>query len=119
MQSYFGEVWLVRLLVQRSLAAIYLTAFVSALNQFKALLGERGLLPVSQFLKRARFKDTPSVFTWRYSDRLLTALLWVAIVLSAAAVAGISEAGPYLLSVGTWLVLWVIYLSIVNVGQTF
>jgi hypothetical protein len=119
MQSYFGEVWLVRLLVQRTLAAVYLIAFIAALKQFKPLLGERGLLPVPDFLERARFRDTPSIFTWRYSDRLLEAVVWLGIVLSAAAVIGSSEAGPLLLSLSTWLVLWMLYLSIVNVGQTF
>ena len=119
MQSYFGEVWLVRLLVQRTLAAVYLIAFIAALKQFKALLGERGLLPVPHFLKRGRLGDSPSIFNWRYSDRLLDAVVWVGIILSAAAVLGISEAGPSLLSMSTWLVLWMLYLSIVNVGQTF
>src|SRR5207249_10905522 len=101
MQSYFGDVWLVRLLLQRTLAALYLIAFIGALKQFKPLLGERGLLPVPQFLKRAHFADTPSIFNWRYSDRLLDAVVWVGIVLSGLAVIGISEAGPLLLSVST------------------
>jgi Lipase maturation factor len=119
MEVYFGHVWLVRLLLQRVLAAIYLIAFIVAANQFKPLLGERGLLPVAAFLKRAGFWDAPSIFHWRYSDRLLHAVAWTGIILSGAAVAGLSEAGPLWLSMTTWLVLWVLYLSIVNVGQTF
>jgi hypothetical protein len=119
MYSYVGDVWLVRLLLQRALAAVYLIAFISALNQFKALLGERGLLPVPAFLKRTQFWETPSIFHWRYSDRLLGVVVWIGIVLSTAAVLGISEAGPLWLSMSTWLVLWILYLSIVNVGQTF
>ena len=70
MESYFGHVWLVRLLFQRALAAIYLIAFLAVLFQFRALLGERGLLPVPAFVKRLRFRDAPSIFHWRYSDRL-------------------------------------------------
>jgi hypothetical protein len=36
-----------RQVLQRGVAALYLVAFLSSLNQFPALLGERGLLPVS------------------------------------------------------------------------
>ena len=43
MESYCGEVWLARLLVQRGLAAIYLVAFVVVLRQFRPLLGEEAL----------------------------------------------------------------------------
>jgi hypothetical protein len=37
--------------------------------------------------------------------------------LSAVAVLGLSEAGPLWLSMAAWALLWVLYLSIVNVGQ--
>src|SRR4051812_47415928 len=39
------EDWLSRLVIQRGLAAVYLIAFLVAVNQFRPLLGERGLLP--------------------------------------------------------------------------
>lgn len=119
MEQYFGDVWLVRLLFQRALAAIYLIAFIVVLQQFKPLLGERGLLPVPAFLRRVSFRDAPSIFCWRYSDRLLDVLAWCGIALSAAALAGLSERLPIWLSMSTWLVLWFLYLSIVNVGQKF
>ena len=119
MDWYFGQVWLVRLLLQRSMAALYLIAFIVVLNQFRPLLGERGLLPVPQFLKRASFRDAPSIFFWRYSDRLLVAVACTGIVLSVAALFGITERGPYWVSLLAWLILWVLYLSVVNVGQTF
>lgn len=119
MEWYFGDVWLVRLLLQRALAAIYLIAFIVVLQQFKPLLGERGLLPVPAFLKRVSFRDAPSIFCWRYSDRLLDAVAWSGILLSAVALTGLSERFPLWLSTATWLVLWFLYLSIVNVGQKF
>jgi len=119
MESYFGDVWLVRFLIQRGLAAIYLFAFMVVLQQFKPLLGELGLLPVPLFLKHTSFRETPSVFMWRYSDRLLDAVGWTGLVLSAVALSGLSEHAPIWLSAATWLILWVLYLSIVNVGQTF
>ena len=119
MEWYFGHVWLVRLLLQRALAALYLIAFLSARGQFKALLGERGLLPVPAFTAMVRFRDAPSLFTWRYSDRLAAAVIWSGIALSALALAGVTEMGPLWLSVAAWLLMWALYLSIVNVGQTF
>ncbi len=118
-ESYFGEMWIARLLLQRGIAAIYLIAFIAVLRQFKPLLGERGLLPVPAFLERARFRDAPSVFWWRYSDRVLDTVAWTGAAVSACAVCGLTEAGPVWLSVTAWLLLYVLYLSIVNVGQTF
>ncbi len=119
METYFGDVWLVRLLIQRGLAAIYLIAFLDAYHQFPALLGERGLLPVPNHLARVRFLDAPSLFHLHYSDRFLRAVAALGIALALCALTGLSEAGPLWLSIGVWLLLWVLYLSIVNVGQTF
>jgi hypothetical protein len=111
--------WLVRCALQRGLAAIYLIAFVEAFCQFRPLLGDRGLLPVRDHLQDVRFVDAPSLFHFHYSDRFFGAVALLGIALSAAAVLGLCEAGPVWLSFGTWLVLWALYLSIVNVGQTF
>jgi hypothetical protein len=112
-------IWSARLLFQRGLAAMYLLAFISALNQFRPLLGERGLLPVPDWLRHARFRQSPSLFHFHYSDRAFAALAWTGSVLSLAALSGVSESGPVWLSFVVWFVLWVFYLSIVNVGQTF
>jgi hypothetical protein len=119
MNAYLDGIWTVRLLFQRGLAAVYVIAFVSALNQFRPLLGERGLLPVPQLLQRIRFRQAPSLFHLHYSDRLFAVVAWAGIALSVAAVSGASEAGPVWLSFAVWFGLWVLYLSIVNVGQTF
>lgn len=119
MHSYFDSVWIARLLVQRGMAAIYLVAFLVVLNQFKPLLGERGLLPVPHYLRRTHYLQSPSIFHIRYSDALLTAVAWTGIVISALALCGITEVGPIWVSIGAWLVLWVLYLSVVNVGQLF
>ena len=111
--------WLVRLLFQRGLAAIYVLAFWSALNQFRALLGERGLLPVPDFLRHVRVLDSPTLFHLHYSDRFFLLLGSIGLALSTAALLGLTDSGPLWLSIVCWLVLWIIYLSIVNVGQTF
>jgi Lipase maturation factor len=41
------------------------------------------------------------------------------VALAAAALLGLPEQGPAWLSMVVWLALWGLYLSIVNVGQTF
>ena len=119
MTFYFGHVWLTRLLLQRGMAAVCLIAFIAVLLQFKPLLGERGLLPVPDLLKRTRFRQLPTLFHWRYSDRLLTLVAWIGIVLSVCALLGLIDSGPIWFSVSAWLLLWFLYLSIVNVGQKF
>lgn len=119
MQAYFGHVWISRLLLQRGMAAIYIVAFLCVIRQFKPLLGEQGLLPVPAYLKGLSFRQAPTLFQWGYSDRRLDALGWTGLGLSIFAVLGLTEAGPAWVSVCAWLVLWVLYLSVVNVGQRF
>jgi len=109
-----------RLVLQRGLGFVYLVAFLSALNQFRPLLGERGLLPVPEFLRSVRrFRDAPSVFYFHYSDRFATATILLGILLSAVTVLGITDGGSAGVSMAIWFVMWLSYLSIVNVGQTW
>ena len=122
MHGYFGEVALVRLLVQRGMAALYVAGFVVVLRQFKPLLGERGLLPVTEHRRGgfgARFAAAPGLFAWRYSDKLLDTVGWTGCVVSILAVFGITERGPIWLSLAAWLLLWFLYLSVVNEGDRF
>jgi len=113
------DAWFARLFFERGVAFLYLVAFVSALNQFPALLGEKGLLPVPDFLQGRTFRELPSLFHWRYSDRLFKGVAWIGIVLSAVMLLGIVSAAPQGVSMLVWLILWFFYLSIVDVGQTF
>jgi hypothetical protein len=113
------DYWLARLLFQRALAAIYLIAFVVAARQFVPLLGERGLLPVPEFVRAVPFRSSPSLFHFRYSDRLFAAVAWGGAGLAAAALVGLPDAWPIPLTMALWAALWALYLSIVNVGQTF
>ena len=96
--------WLSRLLLQRALAGVYLLAFLVARNQFPALLGERGLTPVPRFLRAVPFRRAPSLFHWRYSDRLLRGVAWIGIVIAAACLAGLPERGPLAVSMLAWAV---------------
>ncbi|HEX2142556.1 MAG TPA: lipase maturation factor family protein [Candidatus Limnocylindria bacterium] len=108
-----------RLLIGRGLAAIYLIAFLVALRQFRPLLGERGLLPTPRYLARTSFRQTPSLFHLGYSDRRLAVVAWVGIVVSATLIIGLPQGAPLPVTMLAWASLWVLYLSIVNVGQTF
>ena len=111
------DYWLGRLLFVRSLAAVYLVAFLVALNQFRALLGSNGILPIPRYLRRVRFRRAPSLFHWRYSDRLFAATCWLGVVLAAVTLAGLTEQAPLAVTMLVWFVLWALYQSIVNVGQ--
>lgn len=111
--------WLGRLVLQRGVAAIYLIAFVAAALQFRALIGEHGILPVPRYLARQSFWRAPSLFQLRYSDRLFAFVSWLGAALAAAIVAGAADLAPLWAAMPAWLALWVLYLSIVNVGQTW
>lgn len=119
MDGYTDGLWLVRLVFQRGLAAIYLVAFLTAFQQFPALLGERGLLPIRTYIEGLSFLEAPSLFFWRSSDRFVRAVAALGVVLSVAALLGLPERGPFIASAATWLVLAFLYVSFVNVGQTF
>jgi hypothetical protein len=111
------EYWLARQILQRGLAVIYLIAFITAARQFRALIGERGMLPVPAFVARVSFRATPSIFHLHYSDRFFAVVSWFGAALSATIVGGVIDLVPLWASMAMWLLLWVLYLSIVNVGQ--
>ncbi|PXX65277.1 lipase maturation factor [Nocardia tenerifensis] len=111
------EYWLSRLVFQRGLAVVYLIAFLGAAVQFRALIGERGMLPVPAFLRRTPFRLAPSVFQFHYSDRFFAVVAWSGVGLSAALVAGVGGLVPLWAAMAMWTLLWAAYLSIVNVGQ--
>jgi hypothetical protein len=113
------EYWLSRMVFQRSLAVVYAVAFLTAALQFRPLIGERGMLPVPRFAARVSFRLAPSVFHFHYSDRFFAAWSWAGCAVSAALVAGADSLLPLWAGMLLWLVPWVLYLSIVNVGQTW
>ncbi|MBI0379682.1 lipase maturation factor family protein, partial [Streptomyces albiflaviniger] len=114
-----SDYWLSRLVFQRGLAAIYLIAFLVAARQGRALLGERGLTPVPRFLDRVPFRRSPSLFQLHYSDRFFACCAWLGAALSAALLVGAADRAPLAVAMVAWLVLWLLYLSIVNVGQVW
>jgi hypothetical protein len=120
LDSLFGqEYWLSRFFIQRGVAIVYLIAFLVVLQQFKPLLGENGLLPVSRFLKLVDFGQAPSIFHFYYSDKFLTFIAWTGILLSLAIILGFADKLPWWGAGIVWAALWLLYLSVVNVGQVF
>src|SRR5579872_1761007 len=110
--------WLTRWVLQRGLGVVCLIAFLVALNQFRPLLGERGLLPVPAFVKQIPFRESPSLFYLFPRDWAFIAAAWVGIGLSCLAIVGLAERSSWL-AAAVWAAIWLLYLSFVNVGQTF
>ncbi|MEU1971212.1 lipase maturation factor family protein [Microbacterium sp. NPDC019599] len=113
-----------RQVLQRGIGILYLIAFVSTLNQFRPLLGERGLLPAPELLAwakaRSRWPLRPTLFRYaRYTDGRLVALCIAGIVVAAALAVGVPQLGPPWVPMLCFLVLWLAYMSVVSIGQTF
>ncbi len=108
-----------RQVLQRGVALMFLVAFLSTAAQFPALLGEHGLLPVPRLLEHKRYLRGPTLFRWGYSDRLLLVVAWTGAALAAGLVAGLPQLAPPWLPLIVFLTLWLLYMSVVNVGQTF
>lgn len=110
--------WLARLLLERGIGFICLLAFLNAWNQFLPLLGERGLLPVRSFIQRVPFSKAPSLFYWFPQDRAFVIAAAIGMLLAISVLSGVASRT----TVGgalTWLSIYLLYLSFVNVGQTF
>ncbi len=108
-----------RMLFQRGLALVYAIAFVTAIAQFRPLLSERGLEPAPVFMRVVPWANSPSLFYLWPKDAAFAGAAWFGLALSVAALAGITERFGLAVSLGTWLTLWALHLSFVNVGQTF
>lgn len=103
----------------RSLAVIYLFAFLSFWVQAQGLIGSHGILPLKDFLQQAgevlggqRFRIVPTLFWLNSGDTMLHVLCGAGVVLSAALVFGVAPA-PVL------FFLWALYLSLCSAGQDF
>ena len=113
------EFYLARLVIQRGLALIYSIGFLVTINQFKGLIGSNGLLPVPRFLTYVKFWQAPSIFHFHYSDSFFALISWIGLIVSIALVLGLADKLPWWGSALIWFIPWLLYLSIMNVGQTF
>jgi Lipase maturation factor len=115
-QSYV----LVRFVFLRLLGVIYAVAFLVAVNQLLPLVGSGGLEPGALFLDNVKrqlgsgtaYLRLPTLFWLGASDMALAGASFAGLLLSLGLLLGIANSI-------TLFLLWVLYLSIVQVGQIF
>ncbi len=111
---------LTRWLFLRALGLIYLLAFLSMAAQIKGLIGSSGILRVSSFLKAVsgaypapgRYLLLPTLAWINSGDAFLQALCYGGAALSVLLILDVA-------TVPVLALLWLFYLSLVNVGQDF
>ncbi len=111
---------LTRFAFLRFLGLIYMVAFAVACNQLVPLVGSKGLEPADRFLADVAFQfghsgawlRLPTLFWLGVSDAALRVVSWAGLVLSLGVLLG------YANSIMLFL-LWLFYLSIIQVGQVF
>ncbi len=113
--------WLTRWVLVRGMGLIYLIAFYVAAKQLVPLVGANGLTPAAVYFPHVveyfggafnAFLNIPSIFWLNCSDTWLRVIPWIGVVISCVVVAGYANALMM-------TVLWIFYLSIVGVGQTW
>jgi len=110
---------LTRWLFIRLVAVVYLIAFVSLGVQILGLVGSNGILPARDYLAAVHanlgndaYARMPTLAWLNCSDELLQFLCWGGAALSALVIFRVAPAVILAL-------LWVFYLSLYHVGQTF
>jgi len=110
---------LVRWVFLRGLGAVYFCAFASLWPQILGLIGSRGILPARGFLDAVaaqagpeRFRLVPTLLWLDAGDHALRLICAAGMLLSLLLIAGV-------LPVPALAGLWLLYLSLVSVGQDF
>ena len=108
-----------RWLFLRLLGLVYFIAFASLAVQITGLVGEGGILPVGEFLRRAHevygsqaYRLLPTLVWLSPSDAFLSILCWSGMLTSLLLVAGIAP-------IASAALLWILYLSLTIAGQVF
>lgn len=110
---------LTRFMLLRFTGLVYFVAFLTAAQQFPALIGRHGLLPADLFVERVvrhfgspwkAFVEMPSLFWFGASDTLIMGVTWAGVVLSLVVLCGYANSL-------IMLVLWALYLSLLPIGQ--
>ena len=115
--------WLSRVVFIKLLGGVTFTAFLVALLQNGSLIGPKGLTPADQYLQFIkeqnsneflRLYQTPTIF-WYVSptDWNLFLVAFVGAILSVFTI--ISGRSNFII----YFIQWVLYLSIINIGQTW
>lgn len=103
----------------RLLGCIYLAAFISFVVQASALIGADGVLPLEYFLSEVKeqigsdaYFRLPTLFWFSHLDGFITFVCITGIILSLFLISGF-------LMRTSLILLYILYLSIVNAGQVF
>lgn len=104
-------------LFQRALGISYLAAFLSMTFQIIGLIGHDGILPIDRAINylhaaNGNMFDLGSIAFFNCSDFALNALCWSGVTFSLLLIAGVLPAVSAALC-------WLLWLSIVNIGQDF
>uniref|UniRef100_A0A672V2V0 Lipase maturation factor 1 n=1 Tax=Strigops habroptila TaxID=2489341 RepID=A0A672V2V0_STRHB len=120
-----GTFWLTRIVLLRSIALLYFVAFLVAYHQNKQLIGEKGLLPCKLYLQNVKkyFKGKIDLDALSYAPTIIWFLDWSDMdsILDYLSLFGLATSAFVLITgcanMVLMSVLWVLYLSLVNVGQ--
>jgi hypothetical protein len=110
---------LTRFVILRLLGLVYLFAFFSLARQLEPLIGSHGLVPAGQFLAAKKgelgtgaYWRIPTLFWFTSSDAAMLGAAWLGVVLSLGVLVGVTSAPLQ-------FALWILYSSLVHVGQIF
>ncbi|XP_061848537.1 lipase maturation factor 1 isoform X2 [Colius striatus] len=120
-----GTFWLTRIVLLRSIALLYFVAFLVAYHQNKQLIGEKGLLPCKLYLQNVKkyFKGKINLDALSYAPTIIWFLDWSDMdsTLDYLSLLGLATSAFVLITGCANMVLmaalWILYLSLVNVGQ--
>ncbi len=108
-----------RWLFLKALGVVYFFAFLSFALQATGLIGSNGILPAGEYLSQVQghfgpqsYLLAPTIFWFNSGDATLQIVAWAGVFLSILLVLGLARRVVVVL-------LFVGYLSIVNVGQDF
>ncbi len=76
-------------------------------------------MPVPEWVRPLSFRASPSLFYLFPTDAAFRTAAWLGLMLSAVALTGLTSRAGSAVTAAVWALLWLLYLSFVNVGQTF
>uniref|UniRef100_A0A8C6NEN8 Lipase maturation factor n=1 Tax=Melopsittacus undulatus TaxID=13146 RepID=A0A8C6NEN8_MELUD len=121
-----GSFWLTRIVLLRSIALLYFVAFLVGYHQNKQLIGEKGLLPCKLYLQNVKkyFKGKIDLDALSYAPTIIWFLDWSDMdsTLDYLSLFGLATSAFVLITgcanMVLMSVLWVLYLSLVNLLET-
>jgi hypothetical protein len=113
---------LTRFVLLRVLGFVWFFAFLAIAVEGIPLFGAHGLLPIADVVRGVEQQSSGAIDSMRHvpsifflvgaSDTAIRAVAWLGVALAALVMAGLTNAGAI-------VALWILYASIVNLGQEF